>query len=125
MSQGAGHRSEHLVADEVAARVVDVLEVVQVDHQHRDRGLVALGFREGVPGQAVPAGRVEQPGLAVGRRSFLEVLDQNAAVQDVDGRHDQRDHPRSPDHESGGQDADTECDNLKGVVAPAAEEASQ
>ena len=28
----------------------------------------------------MPAGRVEQPGLAVGRRSFLEVLDQNAAV---------------------------------------------
>ena len=44
--QPRGDRLQQLVADRVAERVVDRLEVVEVDEQRRHRGLLARGARE-------------------------------------------------------------------------------
>ena len=41
-----GHRDEQLVADDVAEAVVDELEAVEVEEQHRDVALGAFGARQ-------------------------------------------------------------------------------
>ena len=38
-AQRLGQRAQHLVADAVAVHVVDPLEVVDVEHEHRDRAV--------------------------------------------------------------------------------------
>ena len=43
-----GHGGEQLVAGGVAEAVVDELELVEVEEEHRDRGLAPAGDREGV-----------------------------------------------------------------------------
>ena len=82
-AQPLGHDLQQLVADLVAEAVVDRLEVVEVDEQHRH--LVDLGRRQpvveevhqvravGQPGQLVVAGRVPQ--LLGGAALLGDVLD--------------------------------------------------
>jgi hypothetical protein len=40
------HRAKHVIAPQMSVRVVDALEVIEIEHQHRERGLVALRVRE-------------------------------------------------------------------------------
>ena len=44
-SQEVGERAEHLVAKEVPERVVDILEVVYVEHDHAAGGVGVLGLK--------------------------------------------------------------------------------
>ena len=63
LGQHPGHLDQHRVADEVAERVVDGLERVDVDHEDRHRGSRLVGAQLlGVPGVAAPVG---QPGQLV------------------------------------------------------------
>ena len=52
-AQRVAHAGDQLVADRMAERVVDVLEVVEVDRQDGDRAPVALGAAE-LTGRAPP-----------------------------------------------------------------------
>ena len=74
-----GQFGEHLVARDVAVHVVDLLEVVDVDHQ-RDEGLAEpLGVGEGGLGGLHEVAPVVQAGDAVDRGQFL-VPDREPAV---------------------------------------------
>ncbi len=83
VAQGGGDRLEHLVAGLVAAGVVDVLEVVDVDGQDAERlpagfcqGLLELGAPQ-QPGERVADRRLGEPLVAhrVGHRQGGEVAD--------------------------------------------------
>ncbi|MNI51173.1 hypothetical protein D3C73_1058820 [compost metagenome] len=43
LGHGLGHLAQHLVADRMAVRVIDPLEVVDVQQQHRQRRVVGVG----------------------------------------------------------------------------------
>ncbi len=75
-----GDRFKGAVPGEVTEPVVDPLEVVQVDHQHGDRGAPAFGTQKMLIREAVPGVGGEQPGLGVVAGGDLKVLDQGAAV---------------------------------------------
>ncbi len=64
-AESGGDPPQKLVADAVAERVVDVLEVVEVDEQHRRRGLVALRARERLFGAIQDQGAVRKTGQRI------------------------------------------------------------
>jgi hypothetical protein len=75
--QARGHLAQQLIAGGVAQGVVDLLEAVQVDEQHRQllvvargggNGLVGLGLQQAAVGQAGQA--VVEGQLADARRAF-------------------------------------------------------
>jgi hypothetical protein len=83
MSHRAGHALEKVVARLVAEGVVDVLEVVQVDHEHGAGGAVAR-HPLGLPGQLLlETAPVDEPGQEVVIGQVLEALRQLPAVGDV------------------------------------------
>jgi len=71
--QTVADRFEGAVPGEVTEPVVDHLEVVQVDHQHGDRGALAFGTQKMLIREAVPGVGVEQPGLGVVAGGDLQV----------------------------------------------------
>ena len=83
MPQRARHALEEVVARLVAEGVVDVLEVVQVDHEHGARGAVAR-HPLGLPGQLLlETPPVEEPGQEIVIDQVLEALRQLLALGDV------------------------------------------
>ena len=99
LAQQRRDRLEHLVADEVSERVIDVLEAVDIEHDDAEEVAVALaagdlGIRDG---ERVAA--VVHPGELVGDREPFELLERlaqlalhQAAAGDVLDRADQRAH---------------------------------
>jgi hypothetical protein len=83
MLHGARHALEKVVARHVAEGVVDLLEVVQVDHQHRARGAVAR-HPLGLPGRLLlETAPVGEPGQEVVVDEVLEALRQLPPLGDV------------------------------------------
>ena len=74
-AQALGDAAQQLVADAVAERIVDRLEIVEAEHQHRDLFRAAPGVQQNIvhllaqqdavrqPGQAVMLGHEGEPGL--------------------------------------------------------------
>ena len=79
LAQHLGDRLEHRVAGRVAVRVVDLLEVVEVEHDDRARVAVADGAGERLDEARLEAAAVEQRGqqVVVGdeREARREVVD--------------------------------------------------
>ena len=73
-AQPVGRRDEHLVALGVAERVVDGLEVVEVDDDHAQRPVRGRGARDLLPQPLVAGAVVEQPGQAVRARLLAQRL---------------------------------------------------
>ena len=67
-----GERAEKLVADTVPVHVVDALEVVDVEHEHRDRLVRAARFLQRGQQPLVEAAVVEEAGERVRLRLMLE-----------------------------------------------------
>ncbi len=86
-AQGVCDSAQHLVADEMTVRVVDVLEVVDVDEQHRNGLAVAAPRLQGARCLALPGDRGQQAGLGIvpGGRAQLGV--QQPALQQQDRWH--------------------------------------
>ena len=76
---GLGYLGEYLVARDVPVRVVDLLEVVHVEHQGDERLAEPLGAREGGLGGLHEMAPVVQAGDAVDRGQLL-VADRQPAV---------------------------------------------
>ena len=72
--QAAGHFAQHHVADGVAQRVVDGLELVQVDKQYRQRMLVLVHAGDGLAQPAVQRMAVGQSGQGVEMGVALDLL---------------------------------------------------
>ena len=83
-----GHVDQHLVADPVAERVVDVLEAVEVEEQHRERRAVALRHGQREPGPVRQQAAVGQPGQRIGLRKLLDAPLRGQPVADVAKRID-------------------------------------
>ncbi len=85
-------RDQQLVADGVPERVVDLLEVVEVDEEHAEGGVVALGGQgERVLQPVAEQHPVGQPGQAVVERLVGQVVLQPPPLGDVpDGQHQRR-----------------------------------
>ena len=81
--QALGHFAQQRVAGLVAEAVVDELEAVEVDEQHRKLALVATRQREHVVEQLAEHHAVGQPGQAVVRGQVLNALLGLLARRDV------------------------------------------
>ena len=81
LAQAHRHRRQQRVADAVAEAVVDRLEVVEVDEQHRD--LARLGVGEDGVDAVDQLGAVGQPGEVVVGRRPLQLLSGAALLGDV------------------------------------------
>ena len=90
--QRAGDEGERAVAGVVPLGVVDELEVIEVDHQDRDRMAVADAHRHLGRRQAHPGAPVEHAGEAVDGREALELARRLVAVrqQHTIGEHGRR-----------------------------------
>ena len=71
-AQGLGEEAEQLVADGVAVDVVDVLEVVDVEHQHRERHVRAARLLQRLQEPLVEDAVVEEARERVGAGLMLE-----------------------------------------------------
>ena len=78
-----GQMHDHLVADLVAETVIDRFEIVDVDHQERDRPPIAAGPRPFVIRQRQKVPAIIDAGHAVGGRQPLQVLRMAHDVGDV------------------------------------------
>ena len=117
-----GHGHQHLVADQVPVLVVDLLEVVQVQQQHRGVAVEALHPAHRPVGLDVPGGRVEQAGLAVGAGLLLELAHQHGAVQhDQRGQHQHRVGRAEGGHRARGERAHGQRGELQHRVVAVAE----
>ena len=100
--RGADPRPElgqHAVAGVVAERVVELLEVVEVDHEQRERAVRLARPLDRAAQLAVEPAAVRQPGQLVGAR-LAAGLGQPAQLVDADRGADHRRHQR------GGREAD-------------------
>jgi hypothetical protein len=64
-AQARGHRNQHLVTGRVPVRIVDVLEVVDIDHQQGATRPAARRQRRQLGDQAIGLAPVHQPGQRV------------------------------------------------------------
>ena len=88
-ADAVGDRLQQLVADGVAERVVDRLEVVEVDEQHDDRVGFGSGDAEGVVHAVEEQRPVGEPGELVVERAVAELAFEVALFGDVaERRHD-------------------------------------
>jgi hypothetical protein len=90
--QAVGDLDQEPVPGGVAEAVVDLLEAVQVQEQHRDRGGVAAGALEGVVDAVFEQGPVGQGGQAVVEGLVGELVFELAAFGDVASVEDQPAH---------------------------------
>ena len=74
---------EQRVAHAVSERVVDVLEAVDVDHQHGEHRALAAGLRKPAGEALVEQEPVRQRGQMIGPRQLMESLLHAFAVADV------------------------------------------
>ena len=69
-----GHRDQEIVAREVAERIVDVLEVVEIDQQQGDRLVASAGLGDSVLQAVVQQDPIGQPGQRVVMRHVVNLL---------------------------------------------------
>jgi hypothetical protein len=62
---GIGHRAQHDVPDQVPVRIIDRLEVINVDQRHRQRAIGPVSPLHLGGSLRLPSGRVQQPSLGV------------------------------------------------------------
>ena len=75
--RGSDQRAElrqQLIANSVAARVIDALELVDVDEHERERGAVAPGAVDHAPDRLLERAVVAQAGQAVAQRGLARAL---------------------------------------------------
>src|SRR5690606_17018652 len=92
-AQAIGEAAQHIVAGQVAMAVVDLLEVVQVQHDSAQRAAVALRLLHGLLGEDVEAAAVGQLGKAVDggqRGDALSVATKYQAYQHENDESDQQ-----------------------------------
>jgi hypothetical protein len=82
--------SEDGVPGEVAEPVVDRLEAVEVDDQHRPRSGIGIAAVQCVVGLAVPGCGGEQPGLGVVSAGAFQMAGEHGAVQAARDGHDEQ-----------------------------------
>ena len=71
-TQYVGHLEQELVADAVSVDVVDLLEVVEVEHDQADRVVLRRRAHELLPNAIVERAVVVEAGQRIGRRLVLE-----------------------------------------------------
>ena len=77
----AGKVGDHLITGGMAILIVDVLEVVQIHHQHRHRRLVALAALEFAPGLLQEVATVIQMGQFINGGQLHQLLFMQVALQ--------------------------------------------
>ena len=82
-AQAPGHASQQPVAGPVPERVVDELEVVEVDQQQRHRAVAPARARHGGAQARLELGAVRQPGQRVEERELAQLGLGAHAVRDV------------------------------------------
>ena len=107
-AEPAGDAAQQRVPGRVPERVVDVLEVVEIDEQHRDPSAVAPGQRQGPPEPVPEQGAVRQAGEIVVVRQVADAVLGLLALGDVVVDHDHHRRPVSlgPAQRPVGRDAD-------------------
>ena len=88
----AAHLGERARAGQVAVLVVDPLEAVEVEEDHRQRDAVALAALDLAAEVEVQVARVEQPREVVGDRELLGALEQDRVLDRDRARLDERQH---------------------------------
>ncbi len=83
-----GHLLQQLIADVVAQRVVDVLEQIQIDEQHRDTGAAMGGVGDRLRQRLVELEAVGQGGQRVVMRQIGHARAERALLGDVAQDHD-------------------------------------
>jgi len=99
-----GERPEHRVTGEVPVRVVDVLEVVDVGEQHRERLSAAPCPDDREVGLTLPRARVQHARLRIGTRLGLQLRVEQAALEQDHRR--QRDREQQRAERAGDRDQD-------------------
>ena len=89
LHQPSRDRDQHQVAALVTEGVVDGLEVIEIDEDHRDLVAFAAGAGEGALEAVIEEAAVGQAGQAVVRREILDLCHGIAALGDVGQRPDQ------------------------------------
>ena len=84
---------QHRVAREVAVRVVDVAQEIEVGHDQRHRPVEALRAGELLGQRGREVARVEEAGLRVDARLLLELRDAQRAVDEEERGQRDRDQP--------------------------------
>ena len=85
-AQALGEEAQQLVADGVAVHVVDVLEVVDVEHEHRERPMRAARLLQRLQQPLVEDAVVEEARQRVGAGLMLEALSDLGVVERERGR---------------------------------------
>ena len=78
-----GNRGQHQIARRVAVDVVDMLETIEIDHQHRYGPVAALGGSEQGIDRRIAAAPVEAAGKRVGFRQLARQGFRAAALADL------------------------------------------
>ncbi len=81
--QASGQRDQQFVADAVAQRVVDVLEVIEIEENQRQRLMAALRAAERVADAVLEQAAVRQPGERIEMREPLDMLLRCLVLGDV------------------------------------------
>ena len=93
-AEDLGDALEHGVAGEMAVRVVDVAQEVEVGHDQRERTVEALRAHDLLVERDAEVARVEEPGLRVDARLGLELGHGERPVDQEHGGDRERDQPR-------------------------------
>ena len=81
-----GHPRQHLVADKVPVRVVDLAQQVEVGHDQRRRPFEAVRTRQFLAEDTCKVAWVEKAGLRVDASLLLQLRDVQRAVDEEEGR---------------------------------------
>ena len=99
-----GERPEHRVAGEVPVRVVDILEVIDIGEQYRERLPPAPRPGDREVGLTLPGAHVQHARLGISARLRLELRVEQAALEQYYRR--QRDHQQQRADRAGDRDQD-------------------
>ena len=113
-AEDLGDALQHRVPGEMAVRVVDVAQEVEVGHDQRQRPVEALGAHDLLVQGQPEVARVEEAGLRVDACLGLELRDRERAVDQQDRRDRERDQPRVCVPERRDDDAQRGQDELGG-----------
>ena len=94
--QSLRHRFKQLIADGVTQRIVDVLEAIEIDVQHRDRAAGAVRPHHRLIEPVAEQGAVRHVRQAVMKRQPRKLVGQLARDRDVVRDHHGADHPALP-----------------------------
>ena len=112
-AEDLGDPLQHRVAGEVAVRVVDLAEQVEVGHDQRQRPLEALRAPELLRERRGEVARVEEPGLRIDARLRLQLRHRERPVDQQQRRDRERDEPGIAGPERGEDDAERGEDELR------------